>query len=157
MSLRYTLAIALSVICSLSFVNAAHADWRWAPPELKKQKVVFSCSTMECIKQAYKQAKRKHHLRVKRHNARRLKEWKQWSRLYIPTCTWYGESGPGPQFARFRYTVPNSSGSGAFGKYQMMPGTYHSRAKYHDWSPLDQEIAGHREFHANGTSPWEAC
>ena len=67
------------------------------------------------------------------------------------------ESGVGPQFASFRYFVWNTSGSGARGKYQMMPGTYASRAKYGDWSPLDQEIAGRREFFANGTGPWEAC
>jgi hypothetical protein len=94
---------------------------------------------------------------VRRHNERRLKEWKHWTNLFIPSCTWYGESGPGPPFARWRYYVPNSSGSSAYGKYQMMPGTYASRAKYGDWSPLDQEIAGHREYFANGTGPWQAC
>jgi hypothetical protein len=153
-----TLTAALLVICSMLVMPAtASADWRWAPPTLEKKKVVFACASTQCIKKAYKKALKRHKLRVKRYNERRLKEWRKWTNLFIPTCTWLGESGVGPQFASFRYYVWNTSGSGARGKYQMMPGTYASRAKYFDWSPLDQEIAGHREYFANGTSPWEAC
>lgn len=88
---------------------------------------------------------------------RRAREWRYWTRLYIPRCTWYGESGPGAEFAKWRYSVMNTGGSGARGKFQFMPGTYHAFAKYHDWSPLDQEIAARRLFSAQGTSPWSAC
>lgn len=150
------LSAALLFFC-IVLVQPASADWRWAPPTLEKKKVVFKCATMRCINKAYKKAKNRYKLRVRRYHQRRLKEWKHWTRLFIPACTWYGESGTGPEYARYRYTMPNSAGSGAFGKFQMMSGTYHSRAKYHDWSPLDQEIAARREFWANGTGPWEAC
>lgn len=153
---RFTLA--LLVICSALVMPAtASADWRWAPPTLEKKKVVFACASTQCIKKAYKTALRRHKLRVRRYNERRLKEWKHWTNLFIPSCTWYGESGPGPPYAPWRYTKPNATGSSAYGKFQMMPGTYHSRAKYHDWSALDQEIASRREFWAHGTGPWEAC
>jgi hypothetical protein len=137
--------------------SPAAADWRWAQPHLRKQTVTYHCDSMKCIRQTYLKEKRRYHRRIKRYNTRRLHEWNRWAHLYIPACTWYGESGTGPQFSPVRYTMPNSTGSGAYGKYQMMSGTYHSRAKYHDWSPLDQEIAGHREYWAHGTSPWTNC
>lgn len=140
-----------------STASIAHAEWRWSRPNLAKQTVTFHCNTTVCIKSAYKTALKRYQRRVHRYDQQRLKEWKRWTRLYIPTCTWYGESGIGHQFAPYRYSVPNSGGSGAYGKYQMMSGTYHSRAKYDDWSPLDQEIAGHREFFVDGTSPWSNC
>lgn len=137
--------------------SIAKADWRWAPPTLEKKKVVYNCATTQCIKQSYRKAMRRHTLRIKRYNHRRLAEWKHWVRLFIPSCTWYGESGTGPEYAPYRYTLPNSTGSGAYGKFQMMPTTYHNRAKYHDWSALDQEIAARREYWAHGTSPWTNC
>lgn len=137
--------------------KASAADWRWAEPKLKKQTISYSCETMACIDKAFKKEKKRFKKRVARYNKQRLQEWKHWTKLYIPQCTWYGESGRSAQFSRIRYTIPNSQGSGAYGKYQMMPGTYHNRAKYHDWSPLDQEIAGHREYYANGTQPWSNC
>lgn len=99
--------------------------------------------------------KRERAIRADRRAHRRT--FRHWSRQYIPSCTWYGESGPGPQFARWRYSVPNSSGSGAYGKYQMMPGTYSAFARFHDWSRADQERAAHLLYLAQGTSPWEAC
>jgi hypothetical protein len=149
--------VLVLLIFMLLPVTQAGADWRWAPPKLEKHKVIFNCNTAQCIKHAYKTAMKKHRKRVNRYNQRRLQEWKRWAFQPIPACTWYGESGTGPQYASYRYTMPNSSGSGAYGKYQMMSGTYHNRAKYHDWSPLDQEIAGHREYYANGTGPWANC
>lgn len=145
------------LIFSAGLVTPAKADWRWHPPKLKKQKIVFHCGDMACISSTYKKAKHQYKLRVQRYNKRRLQEWKHWIAIPIPACTWYGESGTATEFARSRYTVPNSEGSGAFGKYQLMPGTYQNRAKYGDWSPLDQEIAGHREFQANGIGPWANC
>jgi hypothetical protein len=145
--------LILLVVC----VPTASADWRWAQPKLKKQTVTYHCDTLECIETTYKKAKQRYKKRVARVNKLRLKEWKHWTGLYIPQCTWYGESGVSAEYARVRYTMPNSTGSGAYGKFQMMPGTYHNRAKYHDWSPLDQEIAGHREYEANGTQPWSNC
>lgn len=147
----------LWAVITIALTENAKADWRWADPQLKKQRVVFHCNNPKCIKRAYKKAMKRYKLRVRRYHHRRLAEWKYWVRLYIPTCTWYGESGYGPQYARYRYTMPNSMGSGAYGKFQMMASTYHSRAKYHDWSPLDQEIAARREFWAHGTAPWTNC
>src|SRR4051812_38823222 len=151
--------ITTAVVWATAFgvPSMAEADWRWAKPQLKEQTVKYSCSTMKCIKHTYIREKHRYQHRVERYNQRRLREWQHWTTVFIPSCTWYGESGTGPEFARYRYTLPNSAGSGAYGKYQMMSGTYHSQAKYHDWSALDQEIAGHREYQAHGTSPWEAC
>lgn len=135
----------------------SRADWRWAPAQFKPHKIAYKCSDLKCLRKTYLKERTRLKHKIKLHDAKRLREWNHWTKLYIPQCTWYGESGQGPQFARYRYSVPNSQGSGAYGKYQMMPGTYHNRAKYHDWSPLDQEIAGHREYFSNGTSPWSNC
>jgi hypothetical protein len=135
----------------------ASADWRWAPPHFKKAKISFYCDDLQCIKRAYLKARKHHIIKVKHYNQRRLKEWRHWTAMYIPDCTWYGESGFGAEFDPARYTMPNSEGSGALGKYQMMSATYHDDAKYHDWSPLDQEIAGHIEYAKHGTSPWTNC
>jgi hypothetical protein len=158
-TIKILIVVAISLLVLIAWVGAspASADWRWAAPKLKPQTIHYSCSTMECINKAFAKEKQRYKKRVVRYDKRRLQEWKHWSRLYIPQCTWYGESGTSSQFARVRYTMPNSGGSGAYGKYQMMPGTYFSRAKYGDWSPLDQEIAGHREYMANGTGPWANC
>lgn len=149
----------LTVLLIFTFlpVTQAGADWRWAPPKIKAHKVVYKCDNLTCLRQTYLKEKKRLKRKIERHNKRRLLEWKHWISQPIPACTWYGESGTGPQYASYRYTMPNSSGSGAYGKYQMMSETYHNRAKYHDWSPLDQEIAGHREYYANGTQPWSNC
>lgn len=150
----------LGLLVILSFLvvgtKTASADWRWAPSH-KKLKITYSCATMHCIEQTYRRVKHRYHLRVARYDKRRLHEWKLWTHRYIPTCTWYGESGFGPPYAPIRYVMPNAGGSGAFGKYQFMASTYHSVAKYHDWSALDQEIAARREFWLHGTGPWENC
>lgn len=151
------LGVLLLLFVPLWAPSVSKADWRWAKPNLKHQTVKYHCATLKCIRHTYVKEKHRFKKRVKRYNQRRLREWRRWTRLYIPACTWYGESGTGPQYARYRYTLPNSTGSGAYGKFQMMPGTYHSRAKYHDWSPLDQEIAARREYWAHGTSPWANC
>jgi hypothetical protein len=155
--MKLMLATLLMALCWMSFALPAHADWRWHDPVFKVHKVTYSCATLKCIRYTYLKERNRLKRRIARYNQRHLREWKYWTRLYIPYCTWYGESGTGPQFARYRYTMPNATGSGAYGKYQMMPLTYHSRAKYHDWSPVDQEIAGHKEYWAHGTSPWTNC
>jgi len=142
---------------SLGISTPAAADWRWADPVLKPQTVTYHCPTLKCLRQTYIREKQRFNRRVERYHQRRLHEWHYWTNLYIPTCTWYGESGTGPEFSPVRYVTPNAQGSGAYGKYQMMSGTYHNRAKYHDWSPLDQEIAGHKEYWAHGTAPWTNC
>jgi hypothetical protein len=147
----------LVLLFTLLGTSPVSADWRWSAPKLRKQTVTYHCDSLKCIRQTYIKQKHRFNKRVARYNKRHLREWNHWSKLYIPTCTWYGESGTGPQFAPYRYTLPNSTGSGAYGKYQMMSGTYHNRAKYHDWSPLDQEIAGHLEYQANGVGPWTNC
>lgn len=152
------LCVVPVVILALFVWSAtASADWRWVQPKLKKQTVTYKCDTLKCIQKSYKREKARYKKRIVRYDQRRLREWKHWTKIYIPNCTWYGESGTGAEYSPARYTMPNSGGSGAYGKFQMMPGTYHSRAKYHDWSALDQEIAARREFQANGTGPWANC
>lgn len=146
------LLLLFTFTCSAS----ASADWRWAPYD-KKHKATYSYTSLKELKKSYIKEKHKFKRREARYDKRRLREWKHWINIFIPDCTWYGESGTGPKFARYRYTLPNSQGSGAYGKFQMMPGTYHNQAKYHDWSALDQEIAGHREYQDHGTAPWDAC
>src|SRR4051812_39994991 len=149
---------ALSLLLFITMlVSSAQADWRWGKPKFKPHKITYSCDTMQCLRHTYLREKHRLKRKIVRYNQRRLREWNRWAYLYIPTCTWYGESGTGPQFSPIRYTMPNAMGSGAYGKYQMMWATYHSRAKYHDWSPLDQEIAAHREYWAHGTGPWANC
>lgn len=151
------LGLILLLFTFLWVPPAFASDWRWAKPNLRKQTVKYSCDSLKCIRQTYLKEKRRFKKRVALHDKRRLREWKHWTRLYIPQCTWYGESGTGPEYSPARYVMWNSSGSGARGKFQFMPGTYHNRAKYHDWSALDQEIAARREFWANGTAPWTNC
>ena len=146
----------LAMLCSTQ-IGTAMADWRWSPPVLSKQKIAYSCDSLKCIRQTYLKERRRFQHRIMRYNRQRLLEWRRWTHLYIPSCTWYGESGTGPKFSPFRYIMWNTGGSGAYGKYQFMSSTYHSVAKYHDWSPLDQEIAGHREYWQQGTSPWTNC
>lgn len=151
-----TIAVAL---CAILFTveTASAADWRWKTPKMTVKKSKPRCDTYQCTRQARHITKLKLRLKKARFKARRQAEWTKWTRMYIPQCTWYGESGTGPEYSRARYTMPNSTGSGAYGKFQFMSGTYHNRAKYHDWSPLDQEIAARREFWANGTAPWTNC
>jgi len=151
------LALLLLLLFTFTCPTSAMADWRWAPPKFEKEKVTYRYSSLKELRKSYLREKRHFKRRVARYDKRRQQEWNRWTKTYIPSCTWYGESGTGPEFASYRYTLPNSEGSGAYGKYQMMSGTYHSQAKYHDWSPLDQEIAGHREYQAHGTAPWSAC
>lgn len=135
----------------------ASADWRWAPPKIKPRKVVYKCDSVRCIKASYLKEKTRLIRKIERYNARRLAEWNKWTGYWIPLCIWWGESGPGPEYAPWRYTMLNHNGSGARGKFQFMSNTYHANAKYHDWSPLDQEIAARREYWKHGTAPWEAC
>lgn len=76
MFFKYTLAIALSVICSLSVIDSAQADWRWAPPKIKAHKVTYKCDSMDCLKKTYAKEKKKLKRKIERHNKRRLQEWK---------------------------------------------------------------------------------
>lgn len=156
---KISLLLVVPVVMLALFIwsASASADWRWAQPKLKKQTITYSCETLKCIHNSYVREKARYKKRVARVNQRRLQEWKHWTHLYIPQCTWYGESGSGPEYSPTRYTMSNSGGSGAYGKFQMMPGTYFGQAKYRDWSALDQEIAARREFWANGTAPWSNC
>ena len=106
-----------------------------------------------------------------RRRERRRREWKRTIAKPVPQCIWLGESGaPRPghgrglqEFARWRYRVRNGGSLGgpiegvAYGKFQFMPSTYRSVAKYGDWSKLDQEIAARRLLAQKGTGPWQAC
>lgn len=150
-------SVIVTLLCFFVLSTPAYADWRWATPEVKKPKPRFFCHTHECHKVAKHVARVKYRLKVARTHYAKIREWTRWTHRYIPACTWYGESGTGPKYARYRYVMPNFTGSGAYGKFQMMPGTYHSQAKYHDWSALDQEIAARREYWAHGTIPWANC
>lgn len=151
---RFVLTLLIFTILP---VSTASGDWRWADPQFKVQKVKPVCNFKVCKTLAKIQTRQNHRARTRHYHERKQNEWNTWTRLYIPDCTWYGESGEGPEYARSRYTILNSQGSGARGKFQFMPGTYASVAKYHDWSPLDQEIAARREYWKNGITPWSNC
>lgn len=149
--------ILIAVLLVLFLPTSAHADWRWKTPHFKLRKIKPACGTHLCHRLARLQARANRSARVAYFNARRHAEWRTWTKLPIPTCTWYGESGRGPKYAKYRYTMPNSGGSGAYGKFQFMPRTYVASGKYDDWSPLDQEIAARREYWKHGTTPWTNC
>lgn len=150
---RLIFILTLFVLCN---TTTAHADWRWAKPKDKKQYVMLMCDSMQCAKVAQHKARVHYEKKIRRYNRRKLAEWQRVTSAYIPVCTWNGESGSGPQYARYRYRVTNTS-SGAYGKFQFMPSTYFSVGRYKDWSPLDQEIAARREYRSHGTSPWANC
>lgn len=151
----------LKALTILAFIflplSTASADWRWAKPKFKPTYVAVMCDTPKCITVGKQFAKERYKKKVRAYNKRKLREWRRVTSQYIPRCTWYGESGHGPEYARHRYTMPNAGGSGAYGKFQFMSSTYFSVAKYGDWSPLDQEIAARREYGRHGTSPWTNC
>ena len=149
--------IFLLLLFTLLGAAPASADWRWAPPHFKKHKVAFNCDNLKCVRQVYLKERHRYKRKIALHNKRRLREWRHWTSLFIPDCTWYGESGYGPKYSPARYVMPNSTGSGAYGKFQFMGPTYFSNAKYFDWSPLDQEIAGRREYWKHGIGPWQNC
>lgn len=153
------LLFVLLLFTVLGSSTASAADWRWASPHFKPRKVTYNCKvyTYKCLRQTYLKERHRLKRKIARHDKNRLREWKHWTSLYIPACTWYGESGYGPEYARYRYTMPNSMGSGAYGKFQFMSGTYKDNAKYFDWSALDQEIAARREYWKHGISPWSNC
>lgn len=149
--------IFVLLLFTLLLASPAQGDWRWAKPHFKQHRVVSSCDTLQCIKSAHIRTRSQKLRKITKYNHFRNRQWTHWTSLYIPDCTWYGESGVGPEYARYRYTMPNQSGSGALGKFQFMSGTYHSNAKFHDWSALDQEIAARREYWKHGTQPWSNC
>lgn len=151
--------LVLFVPTLVFFIPAApaHADWRWKTPHIKTKKVKPVCNSRLCYILARTRTKANHRARIKHFNEIKLAEWRMWTKIPIPDCTWYGESGTGPEYARYRYTMPNSTGSGAYGKFQFMPSTYFSSGKYDDWSPLDQEIAARQEYWKHGVSPWSNC
>lgn len=144
--MRKSITAAVSVIIALALTLPVTAE--------AVSSYGNSCNSA-CVKRV-KQRELKEARERKRQ--RLVREWRYWSRQPIAACTWMNESGDYlPQFHPRRYTMPNSQGSGAYGKYQMMPGTYYAYAKYGDWSRLDQEIAAHRLYWAQGTSPWSGC
>jgi hypothetical protein len=67
----------------------------------------------------------------------------------LPACTWAPESGGD-------YGAVNA-GSGARGKYQIMPGTYAAYGGDGSWSPADQERVASRIYAATGGSAWTNC
>src|SRR3954469_7077047 len=151
------LGIIILTVALLGAAPASANDWRWAKPRLKPLTIKYSCGSLKCIRATYRKEKHRYQRRIARYDRHRRQEWQHWTRLYIPACTWYGESGYGPEYSPVRYIMPNAMGSGAYGKFQFMPTTYHSVAKYHDWSALDQEISARRLFWAQGTAPWANC
>jgi hypothetical protein len=153
--------VVLVLLFAVFSTTPSSANWRWASPKLKERKVTYSCADYKCLKKTYIHERHILRARIKIYNKHRAAEWKHWIAQPIADCTWAGESSPpgdtSGQFARYRYSVRNSSGSDAYGKYQMMPGTYSTYAKYFDWSPLDQEIAAHRLYTDSSTGPWASC
>jgi hypothetical protein len=139
-------------------VSPAMADWRWSAPKLEKPKIhLYDCKTSVCKKKAKTVAALQLKLKVAQYDYTKEREWDRWVKRYVPNCSWYGESGYGAEYSPVRYTMPNSTGSGAYGKFQFMPGTYFSFAVYRDWSPLDQEIAARHLYWDQGTAPWANC
>lgn len=156
----FLLTAVFVIVCILLVqTSQASADWRWAQPKFKVERVKPVCQMKFCRTLAKIQARANHRARVRHYNERKRAEWNTWTRLYIPDCTWFGESGFGEraEYARARYVEMNDAGSGARGKFQFMPRTYAANAKYGDWSPLDQEIAARREYWKHGIFPWESC
>lgn len=153
---RITLLVLL-MLFTFAPAQAAHSDWRWKTPKMKVKRVKPVCDSYQCHVVAKIRTRENLRAKIAHFNRLKLAEWHMWTKLYIPDCTWYGESGFGPKYSRKRYTMPNSSNSGAYGKFQFMPGTYRANAKYGDWSPLDQEIAVRREYWKHGIYPWQRC
>lgn len=154
--MRKTALVVLLLFTILT--STAEADWRWAGPKPKHISVGMVCDKgKNCNKVLRRMVRKAQHKRVVRHNRVRQAEWDRVISVPVPRCTWYGESGVGPEFARYRYTLPNSKGSGAYGKYQFMKQTYFNNAKYGDWSPLDQEIAVRGEVAKHSIYPWTNC
>lgn len=151
------LVIAIMLFTLGLTATQASADWRWKDPHYHMGTIKPWCDTQQCLHVAKVRARKHLKIRIRHYHQRKLKEWKRWTARYIPDCTWFGESGRGPKYAKYRYTLPNEGGSGAYGKFQFKPGTYFSSGKYDDWSPLDQEIAARREFWKHGTGPWTNC
>lgn len=147
----------IAVLLMLMFTSTAQADWRWAKPTFHPRVYNSACKTRACFLGTRRKAYLRYKFKVKTYHKHRLQEWKYWTAKPIPNCTWYGESGTGPRYAKDRYTMPNSGGSGAYGKFQFMPQTYFSVGKYDDWSALDQEIAARREYWRHGLNPWANC
>jgi Transglycosylase-like domain len=67
----------------------------------------------------------------------------------LPSCTWAPESGGD-------YGAVNA-GSGARGKYQIVPETYAAYGGDGSWSPADQERVAGRIYAATGGSAWANC
>lgn len=109
-----------------------------------------------CVQRVKAKIRHRHQVRVRRAHERVFEYYKHHDPM--PTCTYVGESSPpgdySHPFGAHRYTVSNSQGSGAYGKYQMMPRTYATYARWHDWSPADQELSAHRLYHHEGLWPW---
>lgn len=149
--------VAVLLLILILPTAVASADWRWAPPKFKAHKVKPVCGLYICKKLAKIQTRANYKAHVRYYDARKRSEWHTWTSIPVPSCTWYGESGTGPKYSRARYTMPNSQNSGAYGKFQFMPGTYKASGIYDDWSPLDQEIAARIEVWKHGISPWQNC
>ena len=93
-------------------------------------------------------------------------QWRQYKAHPMPYCTWAHESGPprpgyGP-YARARYRVLNTSGSGAGGKFQIMYRTWlafggkpYGNARFAP--PLEQEKIARRVLAGQGLGAWVAC
>src|SRR3954463_11920570 len=108
------LAVLVLVLVFFGPIQNAAGDWRWPAPKLKPQTIHYKCDSLKCIKKAFTKERQRFKKRVARYDKRRLAEWNRWTKLYIPQCTWYGESGTSAQFSPIRYTIPNSQGSGAY-------------------------------------------
>jgi Transglycosylase-like domain len=70
-------------------------------------------------------------------------------RATLPDCTWRPESGG-------NYNAYNS-GSGARGKYQVIPSTHAAICPDLGWSPSEQEICAARIYKTQGAGAWVNC
>lgn len=93
--------------------------------------------------------------------------WAHYRAHPMPACTWLYESGEGagPEWPPSpRYRVPNSTGSSASGKFQILDstwiaygGTYRGYRSPAASPPLEQEKVARRVYAGQGIGAWAAC
>lgn len=139
------------------FHEAARSTYRHVivpPSKLRTLRRIVRCQHSARSKRIV----RFHLRRYKAAHAIRVR-WAYFKSHPMPYCTWGHESGEGvPEWPpSARYTTPNSQGSGAYGKYQIMPSIWVANGGGASWAPLEQERVARNLYAARGTQPWSGC